>query len=322
MMKASYYNYGELARCLVEKGASVEAINSRRETALYIASFRGNLDIVRYLVEECGAEINSQDVDGDTPLTVACYEEKSAVIEYLVEKGAWVNRQGIRGDTPIHIAVSNCSNQIVQMLIRRGADVDALNNERETPLHVAARRSRFEIIETLLRHSTQLDCVSSYQNTPFKNLLENLHVEKLRMAIALVKYGCDVNKSFIDEKGRNSSPLQLIFDMPLVRLEEPIKIEYVLRLMVSLISFTIQSGYRATMADLTAYANSWLSVCIEKLEPSAKSYLDDLLVKSISSPMRLEFLCRNRVRYLIKKPISRSFNSLNIAKNLKSFLFF
>ena len=201
LMRACYYNYHNLAVSLLQSGADVEAKNTRNETALYIACFRGNLDIVQLLVENHEARVNISDLDGDTPLSVACYEDKNQVIRFLLQNDACrVNTRGIRGDTPLHIAVSNCSNDIVQMLIEKGADVDAVNNENETPLHIAARHSRIDTIQTLLRHAKRLDVVSKYKMTAYKNLVVSLQAEKIMMAVSLMKAGCDTSLSFNDQE--------------------------------------------------------------------------------------------------------------------------
>lgn len=50
LMRACYYNYIDVARLLLNENASIETTNSRRETALFIASFRGNYEIVKLMV--------------------------------------------------------------------------------------------------------------------------------------------------------------------------------------------------------------------------------------------------------------------------------
>lgn len=197
LMRACYYNYPNLVNYLLEHRANIECKNVRNETPLYIASFRGFIEIARILVDKFNANVNCEDIDGDTPLSVACYEERTHIISYLLRKGAIVNKHGIRGDTPLHIAVSNCSNESVMELIKYGANVDALNGDKETPLHIVTRQNRIEILNTLLLHAKQLDiCSSLTKRTPFKNLMDNIQIDKLEMAICLIKAGCNVNLSY------------------------------------------------------------------------------------------------------------------------------
>ncbi|UKJ88157.2 hypothetical protein MACJ_000600 [Theileria orientalis] len=56
-------------------------------TALHLAADRGNVDMVKCLIEH-GANVNSVDDNGDTPLHVAIESQEDEVVKYLVEAGA------------------------------------------------------------------------------------------------------------------------------------------------------------------------------------------------------------------------------------------
>ena len=77
---------GEMVRLLLDKGADANVRNISNETPLHYAarygpSFtRGN---ARILVEEGGADIDAEDLDGKKPLDIARDEENSSVEEYL-----------------------------------------------------------------------------------------------------------------------------------------------------------------------------------------------------------------------------------------------
>ena len=51
LMRACYYQHPRLVKYLIDHGAFIESNNIRKETPLYIASFRGYLDIVKILIE-------------------------------------------------------------------------------------------------------------------------------------------------------------------------------------------------------------------------------------------------------------------------------
>jgi len=67
LFKAINSNDLERVKYLVEKGANIESKDNFGCTPLHRASWGGNLDIVKYLVEK-GANIESKDNDGCTPL--------------------------------------------------------------------------------------------------------------------------------------------------------------------------------------------------------------------------------------------------------------
>ncbi|CAF0804567.1 unnamed protein product [Brachionus calyciflorus] len=332
LMRACYYNYPEIVDLLLVSNADVEARNKRNETALYIAAYRGYLEIVKILVLKYKADVNSEDIDGDTPLAVACYEDKPVVVKFLLENGGLVNKKGIRGDTPLHIAVANCPNEVVKMLLNNGADPNMINNDQETPLHIAIRHNQPEILKTLLKITKNLDQGSIYNcRTAFKCLMETLSIEKIKMACDLVRSGCDVNKSFTSQVYHRGyevyvdSPFEYIFRMAKskFRFVQQINLfgefdmgdEYglsctALSLIINLISLIVKAGYRIMRNDLNLYENSWL-----------KEYLDryGIRFKSVCS---LCDLSRLKIRECLKKPLDESIEFLDLPENLKMFLKF
>ena len=55
---------------LIERGASVSALNKDGQTPLHLASQVGRLYVVRMLIER-GADVSAQDKDSQTPLHLA-----------------------------------------------------------------------------------------------------------------------------------------------------------------------------------------------------------------------------------------------------------
>jgi len=76
-------------KLLVEKGAELNSKDAHGRTPLSyaVAVHWYNMDVVKLLVEN-GAELNSEDADGKTPLSYAVSHGREAVVNLLVEKGA------------------------------------------------------------------------------------------------------------------------------------------------------------------------------------------------------------------------------------------
>lgn len=87
-MRCVYNGNIEMIEHLLAMGARVDECNGRRETALYVASYRGHYEIVRRLVADYKADVNKPDRDGDTPLSVACYAGRRHIVNYLLANGA------------------------------------------------------------------------------------------------------------------------------------------------------------------------------------------------------------------------------------------
>jgi serine/threonine-protein phosphatase 6 regulatory ankyrin repeat subunit A len=76
-----------LVRLLLEKGADPESKDASGQTPLRWAVEKGHVAVARLLVEK-GADPESKDVSGQTPLRRAAEKGHVAVARLLVEKGA------------------------------------------------------------------------------------------------------------------------------------------------------------------------------------------------------------------------------------------
>jgi hypothetical protein len=288
---------------------------------------------------------------------VACYEEKTHVITYLLKNGSIVNKHGIRGDTPLHIAVSNCSKKSVLELIEIGANVDALNYQNETPLHIVTRQNRIEMLRILLNHAKNLNICSLVHNrTPFKSIMDDIQIDKLNMAILLVRAGCNVNLSYnqtysncveaINDSqsfvalNTNESPFRHLFKIPKynfkyannVRNDSLMEIGILsfdenssLRSLVNLIEIIFRAGYLVNCNDSLIYKESWLfsylnQFEINSMEFKAKQILDHYFLFNVNNPSSLQNLCKFKTRSLLNKPLDKSIQGLDIPVNLKTFL--
>ncbi len=79
--------YSEIALALVEAGASLDARNSRGNTALIRAACEGRLALARALVS-AGADLDVQNEDGYTAVILARRRGHSHIVEFLLEAGA------------------------------------------------------------------------------------------------------------------------------------------------------------------------------------------------------------------------------------------
>lgn len=104
-------------------------------TLLCEAASKGQIDVMRQLIEGEGVSANSTDENRRTPLHVAASSGNCEAVQYLVSHGAQVNIADKLGSTPVQDALRTNNNEIVQILKENGAvlqeGVDKLRHTRE-----------------------------------------------------------------------------------------------------------------------------------------------------------------------------------------------
>jgi len=131
LMHAAYAGTFKTMEVLLDAGATVNAANLRRATALHWAVH--DSDKVKLLVMK-GADINARTIEGRTPLyTAAQLPAGGPTIKLLLEVGADTEARTITGTTPIFAAVTARAEN-VRLLIDKGANVNAVSLSGTTPL--------------------------------------------------------------------------------------------------------------------------------------------------------------------------------------------
>lgn len=107
------------------------AINSRDvvsgETALHIVTARRDAVWLRYLIGK-GADVNSQDRKGVTPLQLASNLGWIEGVEILVGSKARTDEANDAGETPLISAVHQRNTTLIKILLDGGADPDRADN--------------------------------------------------------------------------------------------------------------------------------------------------------------------------------------------------
>ena len=136
----------EVVRLLVERGADVDKVGSRRLPALALAAEGGHLEVVSLLLEY-GA-----DVELGAPLYNACMRGVDpAVVRLLVDVGgADVRRRAIFGWTPVYAAGWAGAAPLVRLLVERGAEVDAADERGRTALMAASQKGHLAAVQALV----------------------------------------------------------------------------------------------------------------------------------------------------------------------------
>ncbi|CAJ0930094.1 unnamed protein product, partial [Mesorhabditis belari] len=117
---------------------------------IWAAAAAGFLDVVRYLVEEAGADLNQTTRTNSTPLRGACYDGHLEIVKYLVEHGADIECANRHGHTPLMIAAYRQKQEVVEYLLAKGANPREASRKGNTALHDAVEANNVSICEVLL----------------------------------------------------------------------------------------------------------------------------------------------------------------------------
>ena len=105
-----------------------------------------------------GADANSREYYGITPLHHACIKNSVKGIEILIKHGADVHSNDGCGDTPLHYAVLGDNVKGIRILVKNGANIEAKNDEGLTPLCSVTRfQERPKALEALLEKGADLN---------------------------------------------------------------------------------------------------------------------------------------------------------------------
>ena len=130
--------------------------------AIELASRLGHLKIVKYLVEH-GANVNTMNREGQTPLNSAARWGNIDIVKYLISKGADVNLK--KSFTALMNAAENAQYAIVKYLVEHGANVNLQDEIGETALIKASSRNFFEIVKYLVEHGANVNIKSDTNRT-------------------------------------------------------------------------------------------------------------------------------------------------------------
>ena len=123
----------------------VDAANPQGETALAMASLRGQQALAAKLVQR-GAAINR---DGWSPLHYAAAGEDERMVAWLLQRGAAVNATAPNGNTPLMMAAQTGASASVEMLLAKGADVNRLNLTNLSAADIAEQAGRDNLAQRL-----------------------------------------------------------------------------------------------------------------------------------------------------------------------------
>lgn len=138
LISAALLGYPQVTNVLLDKGANIEARNNDGQTALTISvlglsanqadmsaagdnRWHNRWEQVIKLLLERGADVNSVDARGVSPLFIAIFSQDYLLCSVLVKAGANINHKLPSGVSMLRFAKIGSSPEVVDLLIANGA---------------------------------------------------------------------------------------------------------------------------------------------------------------------------------------------------------
>nr|XP_020771148.1 ankyrin repeat domain-containing protein 29-like [Odocoileus virginianus texanus] len=132
----------------------------QKETPLANAAFwaarRGNLTLLRLLLNSGRVDVDCRDSHGTTLLMVASYAGHIDCVKELVLQGADINLQRESGTTALFFAAQQGHNNVVRFLFEFGASTEFRTKDGGTALLAASQYGHMQVVETLLKHGANI----------------------------------------------------------------------------------------------------------------------------------------------------------------------
>ena len=160
--------------------------------------YTSDIEMISLFIK-AGINLNQQDSNGQTPLTIAIIrqndrgQEPFLTYQFLIENGADTNLENGKGQTPLSLAVMNNRYDIVTYLVSKGVDINKTSGlvEGLTPLFISIRNNNFEISKFLIENGADVNkSESRHGNYPVNYAIHNADFDMIEL---LLNSGANLN---------------------------------------------------------------------------------------------------------------------------------
>ena len=171
-----------LVQFLLERGASVNAVNSTGHGCMAYAAKSGSVALARLLMRHGGSVSDLVQPKKMTPLHIAAAADQLEMVEMLLQAGADAEAKDSRGCTPLLFAARNASVAVIQELVDAGACVDHAGSNGRTALHEACFVGRTDNVRALVAAGAK-SMTDSQGYTPLVDAVVEGHLECVKVLV-------------------------------------------------------------------------------------------------------------------------------------------
>ena len=188
---AGFVGSVEVIDYLASQKCNILDADSDGRTILHIACVKGELTLVKPLIENYSAVLTIRDNQGHTPLHIACKNDKLTLVKHLVENyPAALKMTTNDGQTPLHKAGWSGSVELVDYLVNQQCNMLAKDIRGRVTIHHACNSGKLSLVKHLVENYPALLEMKDKKN------VSPLHLAGWTNSVKLVQYltskGCDV----------------------------------------------------------------------------------------------------------------------------------
>ncbi|XP_064616268.1 ankyrin-1-like [Liolophura sinensis] len=334
-------NHVECARLLLENGAKADH-SYFMGSEINLVPLE-NLACLELLLQH-GANPNTFNRCGHSPLMKACKEHQIEAVRILLANGADVNLlcpSRFDTKTALHFAVQSGNIVITDLLLKNGAKTRRTSTFKYTPLHYAVLKDRVELCEILLDRGAEVDEPTDEGCTPLMLACASPNLKnRMDIVLTLLWRGADPNAH--SSEYSYSAPCLSPITEYLINVSEEVSYEVIQTLLKYGARVTFKPASRILrMRDpfgILQYVSNLITKpdILELLLNAAVSFdvaaiarsrgavaeVKDLLMLHASTPRPLKHLIRLELRMILAPDLPNKISLLPLPTILKSYLLF
>jgi len=154
LLFATRFNDAETVQTLLLQGTNVNTAEQQRgETLLMIAIREKSGKVVDLLLKQPQLQLEMHAKNGDTALMIASFLGDLELVQKLVNAGAEVNQPGWAA---LHYAAANGNTDLIDFLLSESAYIDAESPNKTTPLMMAVRFGKYDAANLLIEQGADI----------------------------------------------------------------------------------------------------------------------------------------------------------------------
>ncbi|XP_028133816.2 delta-latroinsectotoxin-Lt1a-like [Diabrotica virgifera virgifera] len=153
---ASEKGYMDVIRYLVEKRwAGINILNANEESPMMVAANKGYFDVVKYFFDREGTNINQKNIYGECLLHLACLSGNVDFVDYIIPVYNVTYNRTSYEDASLHYAALSGNLDLVKYIIDKGVNPNTENRGFYTPLTYATWYNHMNIVKYLETKKTE-----------------------------------------------------------------------------------------------------------------------------------------------------------------------